>query len=334
MDTENPILEVMSLKKEFNTNSSLIKKVFSSGESNTVKAIDNLSLSLGENECQGIIGESGCGKTTLLRTLIGLYSATSGKIKFKGECLDSFSRSDWKSMRRNVQIIFQNPFNSLNPKMTIEEILTEPLTIHGMEKNKESKVNKVLEDVELNPPSKYLDQKPPHLSGGEKQRVAIARALILEPDLILADEPVSMLDVSTQASILSLLSNLIHDYGVSMLYISHDLSTVSYLCDSINVMYLGRIVESGPTDTVLEDSKHPYTQALVNAIPIPDPDYGRERTMISTDINQAEDNVSGCRFKDRCPERMKICDEQPIFKQVEPDHSVACHLHYEHDNEN
>jgi peptide/nickel transport system ATP-binding protein len=277
-----------------------------------------------------VIGESGCGKTTLVKALMGLQDPTGGEILYQGRALSSFDRSDWKDFRSNVQIIFQDPFNSLDPKMTVEETLREPLYIHGFE-DRDRRVRETLETVELSPPEKFLDQLPRQLSGGEKQRVAIARALILEPDILLADEPVSMLDVSTQAAILNLLSELTDEFGVSMVYISHDLSTVGHICDRVNVMYLGRIVESAPTIDLVNDPKHPYTKALLNAIPIPDPHTDRSRTSMEGSAPDPIGLGEGCRFRDRCPERMDVCEKTPEFVEVGEEQYTACHLHYDHE---
>jgi peptide/nickel transport system ATP-binding protein len=213
--------------------------------------------------------------------------------------------------------------------MSVKEIVSEPLEIHNID-NKEEKILDILERVELNPPEKYLNQKPNQLSGGEKQRVSIARALVIDPEIILADEPVSMLDVSTQAAILNLLSELIEEMDVAMMYISHDLSTVSYICDEINVMYLGRVIESALTMRLLKDPKHPYSKELINAIPIPDPDYDRIRTSLDGAVPSPEEAGAGCRFKSRCPDRMEICDKAPL-DVVDGNRTVACHLYYDHE---
>ncbi len=299
MTGKPPLLEIRNLRKYFEQNSNIVDMLLRR-EPNQVQAVDDVSLTLEENESIAVIGESGCGKTTLLLTLIGLHDITDGEIVYKGKSISEFDKPDWKRYRRNVQVVFQDPFNSLDPKMTIEETLQEPLKIHGI-KNREKRVRDVLEHVELNPPEKYLHKKPRNLSGGEKQRVSIARGLILEPDIILADEPVSMLDVSTQAAVLKKMKELIEDFGVSMIYISHDLSTVSYISDTVNVMYLGRIVETAPTEQILADPKHPYTEELVSAVPIPDPSHDRQRTQMSGAPRDPVNLDEGCRFRDRCP---------------------------------
>ena len=299
-----PVLELRDLNRHFDPTSNIVESLrsrFFGEEQSPIRAVDGIDLELSNNEVQGVIGESGCGKSTLLLTLMGQYSPTEGEIVFDGKPVSEFGKADWKEYRQRVQIIFQDPFNTMNPHFTVRETLMEPLRIHGLPRDEE-RVIQVLEDVRLDPPERYLDRKEAQLSGGEKQRVAIARALILEPEVLLADEPVSMLDVSTQASILRLLSDLTDQYDVSMLYVSHDLSTVSYVCDSINVMYLGRIVESAPTRELLNDPKHPYTQALLQAIPMPDPHYGREWTQLPGAAGDASSLPAGCRFKDRCPE--------------------------------
>ncbi len=328
MSSTPPPLEIRNLKKYFSQSTSLVDTVLRR-RSNDIQAVDNVSLTLHENESKGVIGESGCGKTTLLMTLMGLYEPTEGELLFRGRDTAEFGRKEWKEFRSNVRIIFQDPFNSLDPKYTVRETLAEPLRIHGMD-DREGRIERVLEQVQLQPVGKYIDRVPDQLSGGEKQRVSIARALIVEPEVILADEPVSMLDVSTQAAVLNLLSDLIDELGVSMLYISHDLSTVSYICQEVNVMYLGRVVETGPTMDLLDDPKHPYAQALINAIPIPDPHHNRVRTRMEGSPRDPIDLGVGCRFRDRCPERMEVCDRTPASVEVDSCR-VSCHLYYDHD---
>lgn len=324
-----PILEIKNLEKYFSRNTNLINGLFRRGSTNEIQAVDDVSLSLYKDESQGIIGESGCGKSTLLMTLMGLTEPTGGQILFKGEDVSDYDRNNWKKFRSDVQMIFQDPFNSLNPKMSVKETLSEPLKIHGMD-NQRERIEQSLEQAELRPAEKYLDRFPNQLSGGEKQRVSIARALVVNPDIILADEPVSMLDVSTQASVLQLLSDLGEDLGVSMLYVSHDLSTVSYVCEKVNVMYLGRIIESAKTGDILRKPKHPYSQALIDAVPIPDPNHNRERTRLEGAALEPVGLGDGCRFRDRCPERMQICEKKPDFVNIEKDRNVACHLYYDH----
>lgn len=329
MADPEPILEVRNVKKYFSQSTNLLDLVRRRG-AGQIQAVDGVSLSLFDNDSQGIIGESGCGKSTLLLTLLGLERPTAGEIFFDGRDVSEFTRRDWKEFRRSVQIVFQDPFNSLDPKMTVREAVDEPLDIHDMD-DRDERIHRTMEEVELQPPEKYLDRYPGQLSGGEKQRVAIARALVVDPDVILADEPVSMLDVSTQAAILNLLSDLIDNAGVSMLYVSHDLSTVSYVCQKINVMYLGRIVETAPTEQLLGDPKHPYAQALINAVPIPDPTHRRERTRLEGEVQNPVDIGEGCRFRNRCPDRMDVCERTPAFLTIEDDRQVACHLYYDHD---
>lgn len=329
MAEEPPLLEVRNLKKYFKESTNIADVLLRRTPAD-IQAVDDVSFELQENQSISVIGESGCGKTTLLLTLIGLHDITAGDIYYKGNPISEFTRADWKEYRRNVQVIFQDPFNSLDPKMTVEESLQEQLKIHNIGDRRE-RVRDVLEAVELNPPDKYLKRKPMNLSGGEKQRVSIGRALILEPSIILADEPVSMLDVSTQASVLNTMRDLIDDFGVAMIYISHDLSTVSYISEEVNVMYLGRIVESAETERLLDDPKHPYTEALVSAIPIPDPNYHRPRTEMSGAPREPKNLGEGCRFRDRCPEAMDICEKTPRYVEAEEGWEVACHLHYDHE---
>ena len=324
----DPLFAVENLEKHFERNTGLINRILSSPE--YVQAVDGVSFTLDSNESMAIVGESGCGKSTLFLTLIGLHDRDGGSIQFKGTPLSSFSKNDWKQYRKSVRVIFQDPYNSLDPKMTVYQSLTEPLKIHRMD-NKRQRVLEMLERVELNPPENYIDRHPRELSGGERQRVSIARALIVEPEVILADEPVSMLDVSTQAALLNLLDGLVKDFGASLIYISHDLSTVSYISQRINVMYLGRFVESAPTTKLLGDPKHPYSKELIKAIPIPDPEFNREHTQLSGAPREPVDLGEGCRFLDRCPEAMEICEKSPIPMEVEPGRHTECHLYYDHE---
>ncbi len=328
MSTKSPILELQDLEKHFEQQKS-IKDILLRNKKPQVQAVDGVTFKLHQNQSKAIIGESGCGKSTLLKTLMGLHEYTGGRLLYKGRDTAGFVESDWKEFRRNVQMIFQNPFNSLDPKKTIKSTLKQPLKIHKID-NKEERVHRVLEEVELKPAEKYLDRFPEQLSGGERQRVSIARALVLDPDVILADEPVSMLDVSTQAAILKKLKSLIDTKGISMLYISHDVSTVSYVADVIKVMYLGRIVESAPTETILSEPKHPYSKALISSIPVPDPNYERRRPDITGSPRDPIGIGEGCRFRDRCPEAMDICETTPKYVEKENHHCVACHLCYEH----
>jgi len=322
------VFQLKETEVHFDANSSLVEGLLNAvrGTKAKVKAVDGVNLTLRSNEVQGIIGESGCGKSTLLEVMVGLQEATAGDVYYKGQLLANFGTDDWNRFHRDVQMIFQDPFNSLDPKYTVADVLSEQLEIHGLA-DSDARKRQILSDVELNPPEHYLDKYPDELSGGEKQRVSIARALVVEPEILLADEPVSMLDVSTQASILKLLSKVVSQRDVGMVYISHDISTVSYVCDTVNVMYLGRIVESAPTATLLRDPKHPYTKALVQAVPIPDPRTDRERVGIGGEVPDPLAVPSGCRFKDRCPDRMEACDKTPAVRTLDGDRQVACHLY-------
>lgn len=328
--TDDPLLRLEDVSKHFDQNSNVLESLLSREQ--PLKAVDEVSLTIERDSSQAVIGESGCGKSTLVYLIMHLLQRTSGTVYYKGEDVDTFGKAGMKEFRSNVQIIFQDPYNSFDPKLTIRESLKEPLKIHGFE-NHEERIRSACKEVQLQPPDYYLDKYPRELSGGELQRVSIARAIIIEPEVILADEPVSMLDVSTQASILTLLSDLQENREMAMLYISHDLSTVPYISEDTNVMYLGRIIERAGTTRILNEPKHPYTQELIKAVPIPNPHHKRERTTLQ-DITEDEGRIdvsTGCRFRDRCPEAMDVCEITPNDVSITEDHEVACHLYYTHE---
>lgn len=300
-----------------------------------VHAVDDVSFTLGEREVLAVVGESGCGKSTLVLTLLGMEAATAGSIQFNGEEVTQLNNAGLKRMRRQVQMIFQDPYESLNPLMTIGEAVAEPLQVHGLVTNRverRERVRKALEDAGLKPAESYIDRRPHELSGGQRQRVVIASALVLEPTLLLADEPVSMLDVSIRAEILNLLSDLRRDRGISIVLITHDLNTVSSIADRIAVMYLGRIVEIGPTREVLNNPSHPYTQALLSVAPVPNPRLRRERIILQGETPDPINLPSGCRFHPRCPLAMARCKEidpalTPVHReedQERSEHQAAC----------
>lgn len=275
-----------------------------------VRAVDDVSLELRKGEVLGLVGESGSGKTTLGRTLLGLVPATAGSVEFEGRELTRLSEHDRRLMRRRMQIVFQDPHASLNPAMTIAQAVGHPLEIHGLAKGREEvrlRVADVLERVGLVPAEQYMDKYPSDLSGGQKQRAVIARAIILNPVLLVADEPVSMLDMSVRAKILELMLALKHDFDLTYLYITHDLATAKFFCDRIAIMYLGRIVEIGPSEAIYEDPKHPYTQALLRAIPEPDPRRTIPRDLPRGEVPDAARPPLGCSFHPRCPKAFEVC---------------------------
>ena len=318
------ILEVKNLCKYFPVDKGMFAK------KSYVKAVDDVSFTIKRGETLGIVGESGCGKTTTGRTILKLYEPTSGQIIFNGEDITNYSEKKMVSLRKNMQMIFQDPYASLNPRMTVGDIIGEAIDIHGLYKGeeREKRIRFLLDKVGLN--GSHINRYAHEFSGGQRQRIGIARALAVQPDFIVCDEPISALDVSIQAQVINMLEELQEEMGLTYLFIAHDLSMVKHISTHIGVMYLGKMVEKGPADDVYMKPKHPYTQALLSAVPIPDPKEAKsnKRIVLEGDIPSPIDPPPGCRFKGRCRHAMPICSEiSPELKEVEPGHFVACHLY-------
>ena len=323
------VVRVENLKKWFPVRVGFFKSILGGGQL-FVRAVDDVSFEVKPREIYGLAGESGSGKTTTGRLLVRLISPTSGKIFFKNQDISSLGDKTLKPIRKRMQIIFQDPYESLNPRKYVRGIVEEPLLIHGIVgKEAEDRVHEVMENVQLTPPEDFLFRFPHEISGGQRQRVAVARALVLQPEFIVADEPVSMLDVSIRAEILNLMTDLREKLGVSFLYITHDLALARHICDSLAVMYLGKIVEKGSTETLLTEPLHPYTQALISAVPVPDPTSRRIEVTVKGEIPSPVTPPSGCRFHTRCPVYIgDICrTKEPPLIDVGKNHYVACHLH-------
>ncbi|NMB27564.1 MAG: ATP-binding cassette domain-containing protein [Tissierellia bacterium] len=305
-----------------------IKKYFDVGEG-MLKAVDGISFDIYPGETFGLVGESGCGKTTAGRTIVRLYDPTEGELIFNGKNIYELSSSEMQEVRRNFQIIFQDPYASLNPRMTVEDIVAEPLDIHKAYKSKKERRNRVIELLELVGLNEEHAMRFPHeFSGGQRQRVGIARALALNPKFIVCDEPISALDVSIQAQVVNLLKDLQEKLGLTYLFIAHDLSMVRYISDRVGVMYLGHMMEIAKSEELYISPIHPYTRALLSAIPIPDPDIqrGRERIMLEGDVPSPINPKEGCRFVDRCFYAIPKCREiTPTLEEVKENHFVACH---------
>ena len=325
------MVRVNHLKKWFPmSGEGFIAAIFSRGQEKFLKAVDGVSFDIQDGEILGMAGESGCGKTTVGMTLIKLYEPTSGSINIDGEEVAHLSGSGLKQFRREVQIIFQNPYESLNPRFNIFDTVIEPLTIYniGTRLARGEKVIHILEQVGLKPVEDYVNKFPHELSGGQRQRVAIARGIVLGPKLLIADEPVSMLDVSIRAGVLRLLKSLNDAMDLSILYISHDISTIRYICQRIAIMYMGKIVEIGKTDDVIEQPLHPYTKALIAAVPASDPSFRRSSVDIEGWVSKPIGLPKGCTFGSRCPGAIEICfHEVPTLSEIESEHQVACHHH-------
>ncbi|HAV76012.1 MAG TPA: peptide ABC transporter substrate-binding protein [Anaerolineae bacterium] len=320
------ILEVKNLKKYFQAG----RPGWFSSKDTHVHAVDGLDLQLKRGEVIALVGESGCGKSTLALTLMGLEKATEGEIIFEGKDITHLTDKEHKQVRQRIQMIFQDPYESLNPTQTIEEIVMEPLVVHAIGSNideRRERVRQALEDSGLKPAETYMSRFPHQLSGGQRQRVVIAGALVLEPHLLLADEPVSMLDVSIRAEIINLLADLQKSRGISVIFITHDLGTVGYFADRAAVMYLGRIVEIGSIKEVLKAPQHPYTQALLSVIPVPNPRLRKKRLILQGETPNPIDLPSGCRFHPRCPMVFDACKQtDPMLMRVTDKHHAACLL--------
>ena len=318
----NMLLQIDHMQKFFR-----IKRGFPNPVTMTVRAVDQVSFHVKLGEAFGLVGESGCGKTTVGRCILRLVKPDSGRVVLKGEDISQVERARMRLLRQRMQIIFQDPYSSLNPRRTVGQALSEPIKVHRIAPRSEIKgrVVDVLQEVGLPPES--MEKFPHEFSGGQRQRIGIARALVFEPELIIADEPVSALDVSIQSQILILLSKLQQKHNLSFLFISHDLSVVRYFCQRVAVMYLGRIVEQGSVDEIFDDPKHPYTQLLREASPIPDPGVSKPAMKLEGEVASAVDPPAGCYFHPRCPHCMDICrKEYPDWTTLGEERGVACHL--------
>lgn len=316
------LLEVKNLVKYHQQRSSFLSR----GTSAYVHAVDDVSFSVRRGETLGLVGESGCGKTTLAKTILRLQPATSGQVLFQGKDILRLRHNELRPLRQEMQLIFQDPYSSLNPRMTVGEIIAEPLLVHNIcsRRERERRAQELLDVVGLAP---YHYRRYPHeFSGGQRQRIGIARALALRPQLIVCDEPVSALDVSIQSQVLNLLEDLQAEFGLTYLFIAHNLSVVKHISDRVAVMYLGRIVELTTGDNLYQQPLHPYTQALLSAIPQPDPERERKHVLLEGDVPSPVKPPSGCRFHTRCPRALAICSqESPELLEACPDHFVACH---------
>ena len=317
------ILDVKNLVKHYPIKAGVLQKTV-----RQVRSVDGVSFSIKKGQTFGLVGESGCGKTTIGRTLIRLTEPTSGQALLDGKDIFALNRAELKAIRPKIQMIFQDPYSSLNPRMPVGEIIGEAVREHKLVDNKDLKdyVLQVMEECGLRP--YYIDRYPHEFSGGQRQRICIARALALRPQVVIADEPVSALDVSIQAQVINLMKDLQIKNGLTYLFISHDLSVVEYLADMVGVMYLGNLVELASKKQIFASPKHPYTQALLSAVPIPDPDKKMNRIILEGDIPSASNPPKGCKFHTRCPKCMDICKEKaPVWKDYGDGHFTSCHLY-------
>jgi peptide/nickel transport system ATP-binding protein len=330
---EETLLKIDDLKKWFPVRMGFVKSL-TSGEKLFVKAVDGISFDIKAREIYGLAGESGSGKTTTGRLILRLIEPTAGKVYYQDKDITKLSLKNFKPYRRKMQIIFQDPYESLNPRMTIGNIVSEPLQIQRICKSHREvheRVTEALEEVQLTPPEEFIPRYPHEVSGGQRQRIAVARALVLKPDFIVADEPVSMLDVSIRAEVLNLMVDLVEKHNVAFLYVTHDLALARHLCNRLAVMYLGKIMEKGYTEDIIYEPLHPYTKALMAAVPVPDPESKRAEVVIKGEIPSPINPPSGCRFHTRCPQYIgDICRmKEPKLANIGKDRYVACHLYSE-----
>lgn len=328
---DNVVLSVKNLRKWFPVRLGLFQSIIK-GEKLYVKAVDGVDFDVREGEILGLVGESGSGKSTTGRLVLKLIEPTGGQIIYRGKDITKITPSEARQLRRKMQIVFQDPYESLNPKMLVSDIIAEPLRVQKIVENESEireRVFKILEKVDLVPPEEFYYRYPHELSGGQRQRVATARAFVLEPDFVVADEPVSMLDVSIRASVLKLMLNLVKERKVSFLYITHDLALAKHMCDRIAVMYLGKVMERSDAERLVKDPLHPYTRALLQAVPVPDPSARRVEVVIKGEIPSPINPPSGCRFHNRCPSYIgDVCRlKEPQLVEVEKGRFVACHLY-------
>lgn len=321
------LLEVNDLQKQF-----VVGKNFFKRHRAVCKAVDKVSFTIDKGKNLGLVGESGCGKSTLGRCILRLIEPTHGQVKLEGQDITSLNAAELKALRKDVQMIFQDPFASLSPRMTIHQILREPLDVHkiGTVAERETKIAEVMQIVGLRP--QVLNRYPHEFSGGQRQRIGIARALVLEPKFIVADEPVSALDVSVQAQVLNLIAELQEKHRISFLFIAHDLAVVQHICDEVGVMYLGRLIEKAPAEQLYSNPKHPYTQALLSAIPVPDPTKKSMAIPLKGDVPSALSPPSGCSFRTRCPKATEHCAQEIPVASFDGEHMVRCHLYIDNNS--
>lgn len=322
-----PIIEVRKLKKLFKIRSGFLSGIM--GKEKFVHAVDGVTLDIFKGEVLSLVGESGCGKTTLSRLILRLLQPTEGTITFNGQDLFTANKDEMRKMRTQIQAVFQDPYASLDPKKTIHQVVSEPLIVNGLNKDRKqtsARVNAALASVGLNPPRSFVTKFPYELSGGQRQRVAVARAIVIDPIFIVADEPVSMLDVSIRAEILTLILNLRQRLNLTYLFITHDLAVARYVSDRMAVMYLGKVMEVGPAEDICMKPVHPYTRALLSALPTADPRKHHHEVKIKGEVPDAVDIPTGCRFQPRCLYATEKCREEPMLVEVGKDHYAACHL--------